>query len=131
MFLNGYIYAVGGRIGKSYLNVVESFNVKSEIWETKASMKNTNAYFGASTQLLVYFNKINFTLYFLLQIATFKDHIYVAGGATQYQKPATIVERYDPSENTWTTLANISTNRLVGLCSIGDRLICAGKLNNF
>ena len=58
VFLHGNIYAIGGRIEVAYLNVVESFNIKDNIWETKASMKNPNGYFGASTELLFTINLI-------------------------------------------------------------------------
>lgn len=58
----------------------------------------------------------------ILQIAALNNYIYVAGGT-----PSSIVERYDPHTNSWTTLASVLPSDQVTLCIYRDKLICAGK----
>lgn len=50
VYLRDTIYSLGGRIESPYINTVEAFHIKGEVWESKASMRNTNAYFGVSAE---------------------------------------------------------------------------------
>ena len=60
-------------------------------------------------------------------MTTFKNFIYVAGGNRDSVTPINTVERYDPVQNSWTVIANISSTGFVGISGLGNKLICAGN----
>lgn len=63
---------------------------------------------------------------FLLQIAAFKGFLYAVAGSKVYLKLQNSVEKYDPRNDSWVTIANVPETGHVGVSSLGNRLICAG-----
>ncbi len=90
--LNGKIYVIGGN-GGGTLNRVEEYDPTTNTWTTKADMSTARENFQAEV---------------------IDGKIYVIGGnGNRGNSFATLssVEVYDPTTNTWTTKASMSTGR--------------------
>jgi N-acetylneuraminic acid mutarotase len=117
---DGRIYAIGGWDGTSILSRVEAYDTTTNTWTTEASMPG-----GPREDLLA---------------ATGPDgRIYAIGGDSGNNCPATgVVEAYDTSTNTWTTLASMpggGRTNLAGAVGPDGRIYaiggvtCTGYLN--
>lgn len=93
--VNGEIYAIGGALDSSGINVVatvEAFSSNSDTWVARASMPTPRA---------------------LLAAAETSGIIYAVGGCTGIfcTVPLATVEAYDPSTNQWTPKTSMPTAR--------------------
>ncbi|XP_018327900.1 kelch-like protein 5 [Agrilus planipennis] len=109
--LSGKLYAVGGRDGASCLRTVECYDPHTNKWTMCASMSRRRGGVG---------------------VAVANGYLYAMGGQdAPANNPAAsrfdCVERYDPSTDTWTIVASLSSKRdAVAACLFGDCLIAAG-----
>jgi N-acetylneuraminic acid mutarotase len=86
--INGIIYLPGGNdAGGTLTRTLYAYNTGTNTWSTKATMPAYSSCGGA---------------------ATYSGKLYVFSGCTRSstgaQVPAAFLHRYDPSNNTWTTL---------------------------
>lgn len=69
----------------------------------------------------------------MFQVAVLGGYLYALGGHDAPAKNGvttmfSCMERYDPIENTWTLIANLSRGRDgIGICILGDKLVAVGK----
>lgn len=109
--LDGKLYAAGGRDGSSCLRTLECFDPHTNRWTLLAPMAKRRGGVG---------------------MASCNGFLYAVGG---HDAPASnpsssrfdCVERYDPSTDTWTTIAPLSSPRdAVGVGVLGGRLFVVG-----
>jgi N-acetylneuraminic acid mutarotase len=82
-FVNGTLYVIGGDANEQSLNVVESYNATMNLWTIHKPMP-TARHHAAS--------------------AVVDENIYVIGGRlTNSLVNTNVVEKYDPSSDSWTT----------------------------
>ncbi|WP_128895707.1 Kelch repeat-containing protein [Longirhabdus pacifica] len=109
--VQGKIYAIGGRNStNSWQYTVEMYDPASDTWEFKASMPKP---------------KQNFAL------SVVNNKIYVIGGHIPDDgvglDAVSTVEMYDPSTNTWTTKASMSTVRTYfSTAVVNDKIYAIG-----
>ncbi|CAD7682381.1 unnamed protein product [Nyctereutes procyonoides] len=109
--LNNKLYAIGGRDGSSCLRSMEYFDPHTNKWSLCASMSKRRGGVG---------------------VAAYNGFLYVAGGhdapvSTHCSRLSGCVERYDPKNNSWSTVAPLSVPRDgVAVCSLGDKLYVVG-----
>lgn len=73
-----------------------------------------------------FYSITSWTFSYKLQVAVFKEFLYAVAGSKGYLLRTNTVEKYDPHNDSWITLANIMATGNVGISSLGNRLICAG-----
>ena len=90
---DGRIYAIGGESGDVILNTVEVYNPTSQVWTTAAPLPTARWQLAAATDSA--------------------GRIYAIGGCPALNPCGddTIVERYDPATNTWSTLPKLLNGR--------------------
>ncbi|XP_013967457.1 kelch-like protein 4 isoform X2 [Canis lupus baileyi] len=109
--LNNKLYAIGGRDGSSCLRSMEYFDPHTNKWSLCASMSKRRGGVG---------------------VAAYNGFLYVAGGhdapvSSHCSRLSGCVERYDPKNNSWSTVAPLSVPRdAVAVCSLGDKLYVVG-----
>ncbi|XP_049820969.1 kelch-like protein 5 [Aethina tumida] len=109
--LNGKLYAVGGRDGASCLRTVECYDPHTNKWTPTAPLTRRRGGVG---------------------VAVANGFLYAMGGQdAPANNPAAsrfdCVERYDPSTDTWSTVASLSSKRdAVAACLFGDKLYAIG-----
>jgi N-acetylneuraminic acid mutarotase len=107
---DGRIYAIGGTDGMRSLNMVEAYTPATNTWSTVASMPTARCCLAAATGT--------------------DGRIYAIGGWNQPGGDNTLstVEAYDPSTNTWSTLAPMPTARgdLAAATGPDDRIYAIG-----
>ncbi len=107
---DGYIYAMGG-VPYDHTPIVERYDPSSDSWIGRASMGTKRSYHGA---------------------AVLDGYIYAIGGLSSNSggtAPAIItsVEKYDPTLNSWTYVANIPVYRIyVAASELGGRVYAIG-----
>jgi len=112
--LNGVIYALGGVTTALPLANNEAFNVATNSWSTRAPMPTARVDLGA---------------------VAVNGRIYAIGGNNldPCHCPTNnlrVVEAYDPSTDTWSTLAPMPTTRAgLGVAAIGDVIYAVGGYN--
>jgi N-acetylneuraminic acid mutarotase len=92
--VNGILYAVGGDDGVSSLSTVEAYDPSTNVWTTKAPM-------------LTALNEMG--------VDAVNGVLYVVGGQTCVSAVCGVVnsvQAYDPTTNTWTMKASMSTKRV-------------------
>lgn len=100
--LDGWIYAIGGFNGVSFLNTVEAYDPASNTWVTLAPMPTPRA---------------------AVQAAVVDGRIHVVGGYNA-SGALTVHEVYDPATDAWTTEAPIPEPRFFGgLASLRRQLL--------
>jgi len=111
--LGGKLYAMGGDDGTTILNTAEVYDPSENSWNPIASMSTARSLFG---------------------VAALGGKLYAVGGYNPmlgggtYYKTA---EVYDPSANSWTNIASMSTYRYgFDLEALGGKLYAVGGLNN-
>uniref|UniRef100_H0VDF3 Kelch like family member 4 n=1 Tax=Cavia porcellus TaxID=10141 RepID=H0VDF3_CAVPO len=109
--LNNKLYAIGGRDGSSCLKSMEYFDPHTNKWNLCAPMSKRRAGVG---------------------VATYNGFLYVVGGhdvpaSNHCSRFSDCVERYDPKNDSWSTLTPLSAPRdAVGMCPLGDKLYVVG-----
>ncbi|XP_005409784.1 PREDICTED: kelch-like protein 4 isoform X1 [Chinchilla lanigera] len=109
--LNNKLYAIGGRDGSSCLKSVEYFDPHTNKWSLCAPMSKRRGGVG---------------------VATYNGFLYVVGGhdapaSNHCSRLSNCVERYDPKNDSWSTMAPLSVPRdAVGVCPLGDKLYVVG-----
>ncbi|XP_004868925.1 kelch-like protein 4 [Heterocephalus glaber] len=109
--LNNKIYAIGGRDGSSCLKSMEYFDPHTNKWNLCAAMSRRRGGVG---------------------VATYNGFLYVVGGhdapaSNHCSRLSDCVERYDPKNDSWSTMAPLSVPRdAVAVCSLGDKLYVVG-----
>ncbi len=92
--VNGIIYVIGGCDNSGYVTANEAYNPETNTWSSKAGMKVAMQGMAA---------------------AVVDGIIYVVGGKTTYSSStsgrANTLYSYDPSSDTWTQLASMTTAR--------------------
>ena len=87
--MNGKIYAIGGRLGSTFItrssntDITEEYDVAQDVWTTRAQMPTARSGVAGGV---------------------YKGRIYVAGGEFQNDKIMAAYrafESYDPATNTW------------------------------
>lgn len=59
------------------------------------------------------------------QVGISEGYMYAVAGS-KIDTHINTVEKYDPSNDSWVTIANIMSSGHVGVSSLGNKLICAG-----
>ncbi|XP_065178345.1 kelch-like protein 18 [Sycon ciliatum] len=120
--LNGFIYAIGGeretqysQYGTSYLNSVERYNIKSDVWDNVAPLKTSRS-FAAS--------------------AVLNDLIFVIGGEDGSNYSLLSVEIYNPAKDTWFEGPHLNMRRSGPGCCVVDGCIyvmggCTAAIENY
>ena len=113
---NGHIYAMGGFDNHNALDTVEEYDPATNSWSTKANMSTVRMLLGAADS---------------------GGKIYAIGGSTNIYNPSTgnvvalnSVEEYDPTTDTWTPKASMSSPRVdfsVSVDSSGSIYSIGGK----
>uniref|UniRef100_A0A8C8YWL1 Kelch like family member 4 n=1 Tax=Prolemur simus TaxID=1328070 RepID=A0A8C8YWL1_PROSS len=109
--LNNKLYAIGGRDGSSCLKSMEYFDPHTNKWSLCAPMSKRRGGVG---------------------VATYNGFLYVVGGhdapaSNHCSRLSDCVERYDPKNDSWSTVAPLSVPRdAVAACSLGDKLYVVG-----
>ncbi|XP_070317864.1 kelch-like protein 4 isoform X3 [Odocoileus virginianus] len=109
--LNNKLYAIGGRDGSSCLKSMEYFDPHTNKWSLCAPMSKRRGGVG---------------------VATYNGFLYVVGGhdapaSNHCSRLSACVERYDPRNDSWSTVAPLSVPRdAVAVCPLGDRLYVVG-----
>ncbi|KAG5880596.1 hypothetical protein JTB14_002401 [Gonioctena quinquepunctata] len=109
--LGGKLYAVGGRDGASCLRTVECYDPHTNKWTLVAPLTRRRGGVG---------------------VAVTNGFLYAMGGQdAPANNPAAsrfdCVERYDPSTDSWTSVAALSSKRdAVASCLFGDKLVAVG-----
>ncbi|XP_045661055.1 kelch-like protein 4 isoform X2 [Ursus americanus] len=109
--LNNKLYAIGGRDGSSCLKSMEYFDPHTNKWSLCASMSKRRGGVG---------------------VAAYNGFLYVAGGhdapaSSHCSRLSGCVERYDPKNDSWSTVAPLSVPRdAVAVCPLGDKLYVVG-----
>ncbi|XP_045851365.1 kelch-like protein 4 isoform X2 [Meles meles] len=109
--LNNKLYAIGGRDESSCLKSMEYFDPHTNKWSLCASMSKRRGGVG---------------------VAAYNGFLYVAGGhdapaSSHCSKLSCCVERYDPKNDSWSTVAPLSVPRdAVAACPLGDKLYVVG-----
>ena len=117
--VNGKIYAIGGRLGSTFItrssntDITEEYDVTQDVWTTRAQMPTARSGVAGGV---------------------FKGRVYVAGGEFQNDKIMAAYrafEAYDPATNTWDQSLprmRIPRHGFAGAV-IGDRLhVVAGDI---
>uniref|UniRef100_A0A131Z5J6 Kelch repeat containing protein n=1 Tax=Rhipicephalus appendiculatus TaxID=34631 RepID=A0A131Z5J6_RHIAP len=116
VFLDGYIYIIGGFENFSPMNLEKAasrscfwFEVSSGRWGIMAPLNNPRAYHG---------------------LAVLDDNIYVVGGVDSANRLLSCLERYDKETDEWTKLgAELYSPRMaMGFCSHRRQLWVAGGI---
>lgn len=116
VFLDGYIYIIGGFENFSPMNLEKAasrscfwFEVCSGRWGIMAPLNNTRAYHG---------------------LAVLDDNIYVVGGVDSANRLLSCLERYDKETDEWTKLSGelYSPRMAMGFCSHKRQLWVAGGI---
>jgi len=89
LFMDGFIYAIGGYDGSSCLKSVERFDMKRQEWEQVSDLHHSRSSFAA---------------------VTLDDYMYVLGG--QGTGHLCTVERFDSLKGKWELMPSMSTNRI-------------------
>ncbi|XP_008568430.1 PREDICTED: kelch-like protein 4 isoform X2 [Galeopterus variegatus] len=109
--LNNKLYAIGGRDGSSCLKSMEYFDPHTNKWNLCASMSKRRGSVG---------------------VATYNGFLYVVGGhdapaSSRCSRLTNCVERYNPKNDSWSTMAPLSVPRdAVAVCPLGDKLYVVG-----
>jgi len=110
--LNNKLYALGGRDGSSCLRSVECYDPHTNKWCTVANMCKRRGGVG---------------------VGVVNGFLYAVGGhdapavSNPQQSRFSCMERYDPSTDTWTMVANLSIGRdAIGVCVLGEQLFAVG-----
>ncbi|XP_074179769.1 kelch-like protein 4 [Rhinolophus sinicus] len=109
--LNNKLYAIGGRDGSSCLKSMEYFDPHTNKWSLCAPMSKRRGGVG---------------------VATYNGFLYVVGGhdapaSNHCSRLSDCVERYDPKNDSWSTVAPLSVPRdAVAVCALGDKLFVVG-----
>ncbi|MFN0071563.1 MAG: Kelch repeat-containing protein, partial [Chloroflexota bacterium] len=104
-WLDGTIYAIGGRNDTMELDLVDAYDPVMNTWSSRAPMPTARSYAGA---------------------ALLGGRIYVVGGVSGNQF-VTTVEIYDPATNTWEAGQSLLSARGgLGLAGLGAHLYAAG-----
>jgi N-acetylneuraminic acid mutarotase len=106
----GNVYAVGGLNGSGYLSTLERYNVASNSWATLASMPTARRLLAAAAAPCA--RRVAGTC------------LYAIGGYNGVY--LNTVEEYNPSTNTWTTLANMPTARSSLAAAAGAHVYAVG-----
>ncbi|KAI0980367.1 hypothetical protein GJ496_011875 [Pomphorhynchus laevis] len=89
--LNNILYAVGGHDGVHYLNTVERYDAKTNIWSLDVAPTSS-----CRTSV---------------GVAVLDDCLYAVGGQDGVSC-LNVVERYDPNINRWTKISGLNNRRL-------------------
>ncbi|XP_051578467.1 kelch-like protein 10 [Myxocyprinus asiaticus] len=89
VFLDGFIYCIGGFDSVEYFNSVRKFNPITRIWHEVAPMYERRCY---------------------VSVAVLGGYIYAIGGYSGHERLKT-VERYDLKTNQWTQIAPMNERR--------------------
>ena len=111
--VNGKIYAIGGhRTPKqTATKIVEAYDIATNSWSTCASIPTSRVWHAA---------------------CALDGKIYVLGGVPVHQRvdtlsPYTLVERYDPTSDTWDTCAPLPTGRMsLSACTVNGKIYAIG-----
>ncbi|XP_036435584.1 LOW QUALITY PROTEIN: kelch-like protein 10 [Colossoma macropomum] len=106
VYLNGFVYCVGGFDGVDYFNSVRKFNPVSRTWHQVAPMHSRRCY---------------------VSVAVLNGCIYAMGGFDGQVRMNT-AERYEPESNQWTMIAPMHEQRSDASATIlhGKVYICGG-----
>ncbi|KAK0422893.1 hypothetical protein QR680_007850 [Steinernema hermaphroditum] len=89
--VEGMLYAVGGHDGQSYLNSVERYDCRENVWLQDVAPTST-----CRTSV---------------GVTVLEGHLYAVGGQDGISC-LNVVEKYDPRTNTWTKVAPMGSRRL-------------------
>jgi len=110
--VGGIIYAIGGNSGKPVdrnLSTVEAYDPAADTWTKKADMPMARMLGSGSAACVV------------------DGQIYVIGGAFGGDTILSAVEAYDPATDTWTSRADIPTERYSpGIAVVDGRIYVSG-----
>uniref|UniRef100_A0A452IAU6 Kelch-like protein 20 n=1 Tax=Gopherus agassizii TaxID=38772 RepID=A0A452IAU6_9SAUR len=132
--LDDLLYAVGGHDGSSYLNSVERYDPKENKWTRVASMSTRRL--GVAVAVLGGFlyavggsdgtSPLNtgITRRLGVAVAVLGGFLYAVGGSDG-TSPLNTVERYNPQENRWHTIAPMGTRRKHLGCAVYQDMIYA------
>ncbi|XP_071971514.1 kelch-like protein 10 [Engystomops pustulosus] len=107
VYLNGFIYVIGGFDGTDYLRSVTRFDPLKKTWQEISFMKHKRG-------------KVSVTV--------LNNYIYAMGGYDG-QETLNSVERYDPVANRWTLISSMNKRRMdAGATTLdGEIYICGGS----
>jgi hypothetical protein len=109
--VNGVIYIIGGRASNgSVVETVQAYNIANNTITNITSMPTKRAHLGS----IVYDNKIY----------VIGGYMYEAGWANGQRTD--VVEVYDPTSNSWSTLASMPTARECDAALIDDKIYVFG-----
>uniref|UniRef100_A0A8C9JIU3 Kelch like family member 4 n=1 Tax=Panthera tigris altaica TaxID=74533 RepID=A0A8C9JIU3_PANTA len=108
--LNNKLYAIGGHDGSSCLKSMEYFDPHTNKWSLCAPMSKRRGGVG---------------------VAAYNGFLYVAGGhdapaSNHCSRLSDCVERYDPKNDSWSTVAPLSVRDAVAVCPLGGKLYVVG-----
>ncbi|KAM9439693.1 kelch-like protein 10 [Clarias gariepinus] len=106
VFLNGFLYCIGGYDGVNYFNSVRRFDPITRVWTEVGPMHSCRCYVSA---------------------CVLDDRIYAMGGFSGMQRFDT-AERYNPKNNQWSMIAPMHECRSDASATVlnGKVFICGG-----
>ncbi|CAK9302575.1 unnamed protein product [Gordionus sp. m RMFG-2023] len=109
VFLNGFIYVIGGYDGTDYFSTVQSFDPETEEWKLVAPMHKPRCY---------------------VSVACYNGRIYAIGGYNGVQRMAS-GEKYNPINNQWTMLPKDMHRQRSDACAatIKNKIFMVGGFN--
>ncbi|KAM9314088.1 kelch-like protein 10 [Pholidichthys leucotaenia] len=155
VFLNGFVYCVGGFDRVEYLNSVRRFDLGTHMWEEVAPMYNCRCYVSVTVlngciYALGGFNghiRLNTAEYYRpksnqwsfithmheqrsdASCTTLQHRIYICGGFNGHEYLQT-AESYNPETNEWTMIASMASLRSgLGVIAYQDRVYAVGGFN--
>ncbi|XP_041866344.1 kelch-like protein 10 [Melanotaenia boesemani] len=110
VYLNGFVYCIGGYDNELYLSSVQKFSLSTQIWHEVGSMHMARCY---------------------VTVAVLNGHIYAMGGCSKYETLKS-AERFEPETNQWTPIAPMHEPRAdAGAATLhGKVYICGGFITN-
>ncbi|NXJ85869.1 KLH10 protein, partial [Trogon melanurus] len=108
VYLQGFVYAVGGFDGVDCISRVKRFDLLHKTWQEVAPMHSKRCY---------------------VSTAVLHSHIYAMGGLDGHVRLST-AERYDPEANQWTLIAPMHEQRSdASATTLQDKVYICGGFN--
>ncbi|KAM9494997.1 kelch-like protein 10 [Clarias gariepinus] len=106
VYLNGFVYCMGGFDGRNYFNSVHRFDPISRTWAEVGPMHSRRSY---------------------VSVCKLDSYIYAMGGLNGTERLST-AERYDPKNNQWSMIAPMHERRSDASATVlnGKVYICGG-----
>ncbi|XP_072574751.1 kelch-like protein 10 isoform X1 [Paramormyrops kingsleyae] len=106
VYVNGYVYCIGGYDGTHTVNTVHRFNTITRAWQQVAPMHSCRCY---------------------PSVTVVDGHIYAMGGRDDFMR-LNSAERYDPATNEWTLIRPMQERRnCAGATTLNGKIyVCGG-----